>query len=611
MSGAKSIDGLQRRSVKKQVTATKSVTMQRRKIAKQATNITRGNIQSVRHPKTTRKATESRIGGLRKGNGSLGLDDYEKSLQAAETNQIERLEELSNDVDTDERAAIKSFLKERQDSEATDLAAIPLKERKKRKMKNKDDKPKKKRRILKWFLLILLVALVGGGIYAYHNLNDLVADITNGGNIFTAILSDPTTPLETDSLGRTNILVFGTEGYDMNNPNYAGGFLTDTMMLVSIDQNTGDAKAVSLPRDLKASTCTATGKLNEAFYCQYTKNDGSEESIKKYEEEGAAALEKEFEKVLGVEIQYHAHANWGALVQIVDAIGGIDVVFTYGDQTWDGDEVTIETTDKRGLADGPSRNKFFFQYPNGEVVHLDGEKALGVARTRNAYGGYGAARGNFSREYFQQRIIEAIVKKIKNTKSFLNLGSILALKSAVGDNLRTNFKDTEIKTLLKLAKDLDFASLQTIPLYGDEENAAVMTTGMINNISYVLPVAGVGQYSQIHNYIKKKLYTGGFFSENAEITVLNATSKSGLASTEKTWLIDHGFNALNAANAPSDYEAFDGVQIFAAADDKNATKAELEKVYKTSASSEIPESLTNYNSDFIIVLGGGFSHDTE
>ena len=39
-------------------------------------------------------------------------------------------------------------------------------------------------------------------------------------------------------------------------------------------QDTGDAKAVSLPRDLKSHTCTATSKINELFYCKYIKNDG-------------------------------------------------------------------------------------------------------------------------------------------------------------------------------------------------------------------------------------------------------------------------------------------------------------------------------------------------
>ena len=89
-----------------------------------------------------------------------------------------------------------------------------------------------------------------------------------------------------------------------------------------------------MPRDLKSHTCTATSKINELFYCKYIKNDGTEESKKKYENEGGEDLANAFEEVLGIDIQYRVHVNWAALIQAIDAIGGIDVVFTYGDQTW-------------------------------------------------------------------------------------------------------------------------------------------------------------------------------------------------------------------------------------------------------------------------------------
>ena len=43
-----------------------------------------------------------------------------------------------------------------------------------------------------------------------------------------------------------------------------GAQLTDSIMAISLDQNTGDIAMLSLPRDLKASpTCTASGKFTE------------------------------------------------------------------------------------------------------------------------------------------------------------------------------------------------------------------------------------------------------------------------------------------------------------------------------------------------------------
>ena len=424
------------------------------------------------------------------------------------------------------------------------------------------------------------------------------------------IFSDPDTPLQKDENGRTNILIFGTEGYAMDDPRWDGGYLTDSMMMMSIDQETGDIKTVSLPRDLKTRTCTSTGKINEVFWCKYNrvKKNSSAEDKRKYEEEGAMALEATFEEVFGVQIQYHVHANWAALTQIVDALGGVDVVFLYGDQTWDGPETTIVTTSKKGLADG---RPYHIQFPNGQVVHLNGEQALAVARARNAYGGYGAANGNFSREYFQQRVIDAIVKKSRNVD--INLGMVMQVKGAIGDNLRTNFKDTEIKTIVKLATKLDYSGVQTISLYDTKDKPrALLTTGMINGISYVYPTQGVGAYSNIHTYIKRKLSGEAFTSEEANVVVLNGTAVSGIAAREKEYLEGKGYIVSATANAPSDQSAFDGVKVYQISAKKPKTAEALSKLYKVNPEVNLPDSLASYkNVDFIVIIGNGFSHEAK
>ncbi|RKH89146.1 hypothetical protein D7Y04_43535, partial [Corallococcus sp. AB038B] len=94
--------------------------------------------------------------------------------------------------------------------------------------------------------------------------------------------------------------------------------MTDSIMMISLNQNTGDIVMLSLPRDLKASpTCTATGKINEVYWCNnmYGGNEAA----------GAQALMNEVGSILGVDFQYYAHLNWGSLVQIVNTLGGITV----------------------------------------------------------------------------------------------------------------------------------------------------------------------------------------------------------------------------------------------------------------------------------------------
>ena len=590
----KSIDGLQRRASGGDKKASRS----------------RATTSSTMMRRTTKTTTKR-----------LGLPDDEKELKklVAESNKSDKLDNpkkkrkvlgvKKDDKEFDkENEAVKEFLSEVRDVDPTDLTELPEEEKAKKNKKHK--KHGKKRHTGRWIALVVVVLLVGAGIFVYNYLNDFVSSVTGGGNIMNVIFSDPDTPLEKDENGRTNILIFGTEGYAMDDPRWDGGQLTDSMMMMSIDQETGDIKTVSLPRDLKAKTCTSTSKINEVYWCKYNKvkKNTPEDQKRQYEEEGAMALEAAFEEVFGVQIQYHIHANWAALTQIVDAIGGIDVVFLYGNQTWAGDETTIVTTSPKGLADG---RPYHIQFPNGQVIHLNGEQALAVARARNAYGGYGASNGNFSREYFQQRVIDAIVKKSRNVD--INLGMVLQVKSAIGDNLRTNFKDTEIKTIVKLATKLDFSGVQTISLYDTKDKPrALLTTGMINGISYVYPTQGVGQYSNIHAYIKRKLSGEAFTSEEANVVVLNGTAVSGIAANEKTYLEGKGYIVSATANAPSDLKDFDGVKVYQVSAKKPKTAEALSKLYGVQAEVNLPESLSAYsNVDFVVIIGNGFSHDAK
>lgn len=580
---SKSIDGLQRRSESKTTTTKKTAAVKKKTTPKKIT---------VSAPKKKR---------------SLELPEKKKDLKEliAENEALE-VKQAEAEKATHREDAVKEFLEEVKDVDPTDLAEVPKREQKKEKRK-KMKKEKKKKHIVRKVLIVLVLLLIAAGVGVYFYLNDTVAKVTDGGSLLGLILSDPDTPLKQDDNGRTNMIIFGTEGYSMDDPNYDGGFLTDSMMLLSINQETGDAKAVSLPRDLKASfTCTGTGKFNEIYYCEYSKS--------KNEQAAAQKLADAFKEVLGVDVHYKIHANWDAVVKIVDAIGGIDVVFTYKGQGWDGDEVTIETTSKKGLADRNNRGKTYLNYPNGQVVHLNGTQALAVARVRNAYGGWGAANGNFNREVFQQRILEAIIKKAKANNVVSDLGAVMQIKSAVGDNLRTDFKDTEIKTALKVASSVDMKNLESISLYStDDKPRALMTTGMINNISYVLPTAGVGKYTEIHNYMKRKLSSEAFTSENAQIAVLNGTNAYGIAGKEKTQLENNGYIVKSTGNAPSGLGGFDGVHTYQKNAKMTLTAEALKKFYKidgknNTLSTEIPEGLKNTEADFIVIIGNGFSH---
>ena len=237
--------------------------------------------------------------------------------------------------------------------------------------KQKVKKPMSKaRKIIIWTIIIIILLVAGGLTWAILWGNDIIAKITGGqGNVFDLVFPTETyEPLKADANGRTNILAFGTSGYNMEGDEgegtHDGAQLTDSIMVISLDQETGDTAMLSLPRDLKASpTCTATGKINEVYWCNNM--DGTNEQA------GAEALMAEVGDILGIDFQYYAHINWGSLVQIVDTLGGINI-------TLDEDITDYYYT---GAV-----------FEAGTEYTINGEQALGLARAR-----HGTASGDFSR----------------------------------------------------------------------------------------------------------------------------------------------------------------------------------------------------------------------
>ncbi len=436
----------------------------------------------------------------------------------------------------------------------------------------------KKRKIITTIIIILVLLIAGAATCFILWGNDIIAKITGGqGNVFDLLtFVEPTYErLKTDENGRTNILAFGTSGYNMDgdegNGTHDGAQLTDSIMAISLNQDTGDIAMISLPRDLKASpTCTATGKINEVYWC----NGGKGEATIEEEAEAAQALMDEVSDILNIDFQYFAHLNWGSLVQIVDTLGGINVTLDEGiyDYNWTG-----------------------AVFEPGIEYALDGEQALALARAR-----HGTTGGDFSRGASQQKILIGIKDKI--FEKDLSLTDILGLASALGDNLRTNFNLEELKSLAHLTSEFDLDSMRNVSLYPD-----YMTTGSINGISYVLPRGGVGYYASIQEFIAKMTDNDPRVYEEATILVLNGTETPYLATNEQTALEEEGYKNITADNAPAG-EYPDEYALYVLTDTAPGTLKMLEEKYQLTArpADELSESIArNYN--FVLILGGSTS----
>ena len=463
----------------------------------------------------------------------------------------------------------------------------------KKRDKKAGKKPKSKaRRIIKAVLItLLIIVIVVGGYLAFKAIN--ASDSVFKGSFFDLIKAEP---LKQDENGRSNFLILGTSEDD---PGHQGANLTDTIMVVSINQTTKDAFTFSIPRDLnvqygKACLSGYSGKANVYYSCaNYGTDDASEQ-------DRLTKTQAFMGNIIGMDIQYGVHVNYTVMRDVVNAVGGKITVNIEGD---DGSG----PSPKLGIMDanfdwkcGPNIAKrkticppdgHFIDYQPGPQV-LDAEHALYLAQARGDTTNIGLAQSNFDRERNQQKIIFAIREKAMSTGTLTNIGAVTGLVDALGKNLRTNIQTKEIRTLMGLAKDIPSDKINSIDLHkaGD---AIFDGAGQ--------PLQGEFAYSRLQAYLHKAITQEPFAKENPHVTLLNGSGTAGKAQIEADKLIAKGFVVDSVGNAPD--SKYPAVTIYQIDKNKPLTAAKLESLYGVTLLTSKPPVSVVGATDFLIIIG--------
>ncbi len=136
-----------------------------------------------------------------------------------------------------------------------------------------------------------------------------------------------TLPLDWGSDGRMTILLIGTDaGYGRS------GARADSMNVASVDMKTGNVAIFGLPRNtgdtpLGKKTAAALGMKTypDILNSLYTAALQHPEIAPDGGDPGAEAVRETASLILGIPIDYYAVVNMMGLVDMVDALGGIDV----------------------------------------------------------------------------------------------------------------------------------------------------------------------------------------------------------------------------------------------------------------------------------------------
>ncbi len=507
-----------------------------------------------------------RIGEARQGK-QLGVDDLTESLQEIDAESVEQETRKSR---RQRRKAIK---------------------------KAKKDRPKSKvRRILKWFGIVLLVAILSVGGYVLYKAIIAGESAFQGG--FLGIVQHK--ELKMDENGRSNFLIVGSSEDD---PGHDAPWLTDSIMIISVDQKANDVYMFSVPRDLYVDygglACMTgyRGKINTYFSCT---NDGTDEAA---EQDRLTKTQKFIGDIYGLDIQYGVHVNYTVMRDLVNAVGGsitvnIESRNPLGVMDSNFDWKCGETYQQR-IANCPP-DGHYIQYPNGSV-ELDAEHALYLAQARGDKAPtYGFEQSNFDRERNQQKIAVAIRDKALSAGTLTNVGAVTGLIDALGNNLRTNIQTSEIRTMMDVAMKTKNDDIHSLDFFADDN--ILYDTGDVGTAgSSVYPAAGLYVYDDLRAFVKQSLSSDPIVREAPHVTVLNASDQAGIAQVQADALAEKGFVIDEVGNAPEG--TFGAIEIYQMNDEKPESGKRLKKLYgvKELKTSGLDTSIVGAT-DYVIVI---------
>lgn len=465
----------------------------------------------------------------------------------------------------------------------------PIDGDKKRRGRRNKSKIKKHRSPFKKFLragffTLLVLALIFGGIAGYGYLKARRVFQGGGGAAALEKNVDPV-KLKGEGDGRINVVLLGIggEGHD-------GAYLTDTILVASIDPVQNEASLISVPRDLWVKLDGGGSSKINAVY-SYGRDASLLKSTDKSaaNKAGVATVEKTLVNVLGIPINYSVVVDFSGFKEAVDTVGGIDI------------NVPTQSAVKETLWDEVTRKNYFLNVTPG-LQHFDGMRALYYSRSRHT-----SARGDFDRSERQRQVVSALKDKVQSAGTYANPVKVTQLLSTFGDHVVTDLTINELMRLYDIGKNINNDKVASIGL-ADEPNVLV-TTDSIAGLSVVVPKAGTYDYSAIQSYIRNNVKDAFIKKENASILILNGTSITGLAGKKTAELKSYGYSVIGAADAPSKSYT-QSVVIDMRSGQKKYTQNYLEKRFKTTAVTSLPDNnINSQNADFVIILGTDASNN--
>ena len=266
----------------------------------------------------------------------------------------------------------------------------------------------------------------------------------------------------------------------------SSSYNADTLLLVTFNPDTLDATMLSIPRDTYTKIACTGGKhkINSSGW---------------YSDK---CVVDTVSNLVDVDIDYYVKINFTGIVNLVDALGGIDVDVVYA---------FCEQNSKRQFGDN-------MIYVEEGLQHLNGEQALALSRNRkfltgrcpakyNEKGYYDSnIRNDITRGLNQQLVLKGILNSLSSVR---DLDTVYDLLDVIGDNISTNMSKDTMLSFYNIFKNIvstsDLSNIENtlniqklaLTVYGTRVNISGLNLSMI--------VAHQNSINAVSNAMKENL----------------------------------------------------------------------------------------------------------
>ncbi|WP_328495952.1 LCP family protein [Streptomyces sp. NBC_00414] len=313
----------------------------------------------------------------------------------------------------------------------------------------------KPRRVLRWFALVLAVLILGtagAGYLYYRHLNGNIAKGKRNNGESDVKKTEP------NAAGQTplNILLLGSDSRNSKENVKLGGSkdqvgtkpLADVQMLVHVSADRKSASVVSIPRDTRVKIPECEDPETGEKYPETTNIINMS-----LQRGGAGCTLATWQNLTGVYIDHWMMVDFGGVVKMADAIGGVEVCVRQN--VWDRSLPGVSGGSGLKLKAGSHKIK--------------GKQALQWLRTRHAF------ESDLGRAKAQHMYMNSMIRTLKGQNAFTDSGRLMGLAEAATDSLEVSEEIGTVKKLYDLGMKLksvpmDRFTMTTMPTLTDPQN---------------------------------------------------------------------------------------------------------------------------------------------